>query len=179
MNSSKNRMALNLKMSEGSCKRLKIEPIKCSLLNLHLHVPWKDVRRMIYRHWSRLDVTLVWIAHGCNSHLNYVHPLDLIKLGYLDILKWLKRKRNWVIDDKTVYCMYAAQIGQLEIIKWLRSNNCPWDKNTFIAAVIHGHLEVVQWLLANDCPFDFGITFDAICSKQYHVVNWLKERGIW
>ena len=35
-----------------------------SLLNLHLSVPWKDVRRLVHAHWTWLDWQLVWAAHS-------------------------------------------------------------------------------------------------------------------
>jgi hypothetical protein len=48
-----------------------------------------------------------------------------IKLGYLDILKWMIQCFPEILDPRNEsYCYLAALNGHLEILKWARKNKC-------------------------------------------------------
>ena len=42
----------------------------------------------------------------------------------------------------------------MEVLKWLRSEGCPWDKNTCSYAAEGGHLDVLEWAIDNGCPYE-------------------------
>jgi hypothetical protein len=55
----------------------------------------------------------------------------------------------------------AAESGNLEVLMYLRSRQCPWSKNVFIAAAKEGHLDILKWAKSNECPWDSSILFPA------------------
>ncbi len=120
---------------------------RVSWLNLHLFIPQRDVRKLIYRLLSKADRILVSIAHM--STIPFQHEAritkECAKYGYIDLLKWalnngcifgdwaMKKciKYNQVaivplLRPSTQYCTLAALYGNLLILQTLRSTiDCP------------------------------------------------------
>lgn len=128
--------------------------VKVSALNLHLNVPWKDVRRMIMRKLNNVDILMVRIAH--NSKLTgtlsrrYELCYIIAKYGHLELLKWA-RANSCPWDERT--CSSAAGGGHLDILEWAHANGCPWNSSTYACAALNGHLAVLPWARNNGCPW--------------------------
>ena len=42
----------------------------------------------------------------------------------------------------------------MEMLKWLRSEGCPWDKETCVGAADTGNFHVLKWAVDNGCPYE-------------------------
>jgi hypothetical protein len=108
------------------------------------------------------------------SRINRVKYLKIIKMGYLDVLKWVRENgRPW--DDHT--CVYAAYGGHLDMLKWVRENGCPWDKDTCIAAAEKGQFELLKWARTNGCPWDEETCHRAAEHGHLEILKWARENG--
>lgn len=161
---------------ERGSKRLK--PIeKCTLLNLHLLVPWEGVRRMIYKRLTRLDLAMVWWAHGVKE-IDFdvrIHLYDCATHGYLSLFQFLYEKcrpdtlSEWVM-------VYSARYGHLDIVKWVHSIGLRISPEVLRSAAIHGRLEIVKWLVANGCTPDVRMLRDIYMFGQMDVHRFLRKK---
>lgn len=132
-----------------------------SPLRLHLHIPLKDVRRLI---WACLDVwdrEMVRCAHNskrtpqvfCRPFVNHccVH-------GYLERLKWafhnftsiaaiLDAVRGWTANS---WFDAASRHNHLPVVEWLLSLVKAEKQHLSLVSVVEGaalggHLGLVQW----------------------------------
>lgn len=95
-----------------------------SWLNLHLFIPIKDLRKLIYSMLNEHDMLVVQEAHGIDRK-------DLLSETFSE---------------------YCASGGYLELLKWARGNKCPWDGHTCSIAARRGHLNLLRWACQNECP---------------------------
>ena len=68
----------------------------------------------------------------------------------------------------------------MEVLRWLRSEGCPWDKDTCYYAVLGGQLEVLKWLRSEGCPWDEGTCAATAESEKYNdleILRWLRSEG--
>ena len=61
----------------------------------------------------------------------------------------------------------------MEVLRWLRSEGCPWNKDTCTAAAVKGHLDVLKYAHENGRPWDWTTSLNAAESVR----EWLKENG--
>jgi hypothetical protein len=149
------------------------EPIDASLLNLHLYVPWRDVRRMIYACMSVVDKKMIRMAHDHRKEQRVVEDKDLCWQiaweGRLELLVWAREKGcSWNAET----CHRAAWAGHLRILTWARANGCPWDERTCCDAAFAGHFEVLRWARENGCPWDVWTCVFATSNGYLNILQW-------
>ena len=71
---------------------------------------------------------------------------DSIKLGFLDLVKYVIEKRV-IKDAKVSGLKLAAEQGHLEIVKWLVKYGVTPLDDALIGAANKGHIEIVKYLL--------------------------------
>lgn len=138
-----------------------------SALNLHIHIPWKDVRRMIMAYLNGVDVLMIRMAH--NRRLESTLPQrkylcsNIAGHGYLELLKWT-HENGCIWDIQTTY--NTAFSGHLEILRYISTHTkatcanpncsgpCPWNASVCAYAAHGGHFEVLQYAHDNGCPWD-------------------------
>ena len=101
--------------------------MQVSWLNLHLFIPIKDVRKLIYSMLTEHDRLVVQEAHGID-------------------------RKNLLSETFSEYC---ASGGYLELLQWARKNGCPWHEHTCSIAARSGHLDVLKCACENECPWDW------------------------
>jgi hypothetical protein len=75
-------------------------------------------------------------------------------------------------------CRNAAMFGHLQLLKWLHEQGCPWDEDTFDAAVRYGgNVEMLEWLYKKNSLWMRGwhCSLGAI-SGNMDVLKWLHGR---
>ncbi len=84
------------------------------------------------------------LTHFYNNYGNY----DSAETGALEVLRWEQRRgyRPW--NSHTALSL--ASRGHLFALQQLRGAGCPWDHQTFTAAVEENQLDVVKWLTTTD-----------------------------
>jgi hypothetical protein len=150
-----------------------------SLLNLHLYLPIKDVRKLIYAKLDEWDRALVKAAHGFGStdvqsiYRDVEFQQNCAFKGYLSLLQHIGDK----ISVNPGICAAAAKGGNLHVLQWARKNGCPWDNRTCSYAAGGGYLHVVQWARENVCPWDEATCEYAAVSGHLNVLQWARENG--
>lgn len=62
-------------------------------------------------------------------------------------------------------------------LSWARSNDCPWDEDTWASAAGVGHIDMLQWARAQGCPWDYETYVCArICASE-NVVECARLNG--
>lgn len=170
---------------------------RVSWLHLHLWIPQKDVRKLIYALLDAADRVMVECAHNrtraptlsiettvicaARGYLNLLQLIPEYDLygttyiceyaalgGHLDIIDWA-RARECRMDENT--CAYAARGGHLDVIEHVRSKySCPWDVFTTAEAARNGHLEILEYAVVNGCPIDkdFCLRYNHV-----HIREWI------
>jgi hypothetical protein len=157
--------------------------MRVSWLNLHLWIPQKDVRKLIYSLLDSVDWKMVASAHNSTLRvwLNEAEMqicafrgyLSLFQLafpwisgpeyiyeyaalgGHLNIIKWAKWRRIGEMDSNT--CTNAVRGGHFDLLKHVRTQyGCEWDVFTSAAAAESGQLEIFKWLIEEGCPYDMN-----------------------
>jgi hypothetical protein len=121
-----------------------------SPLHLHLHLPDKNVQRLIWRYLSKYDKWLVWYAHGVKRHL---------LLNFLDVEEWCFRHQNTVL------------------FQWLVENEPDWFKltsYTIDSAMLCKSLYMIHWLWKIKCPIDWhGVVEYASQTYWLNLLKWV------
>lgn len=170
---------------------------RVSWFNLHVWIPQKDIRKLIYAKLDYDDRTVVECAHNLHKEptLNFAFSsFHCAHNGYINLLKWaivkdcpidkftfafaaLGRQLEMLkylhviecpCDART--CNFAAENGDLHMLQCLRNWNCPWNEETCRNAAKNGHLSVLKWLLENGCPMNIE---DCVNTKYENVRTWL------
>lgn len=104
---------------------------------------------------------------------------NLVKLGNLGDLKWLKTiaKPEFWNDDKV--CYKAARQGHLDIVKCsILEWNCKMCVNFTYKAAKGGHWNVFEWLLDNACPFDINSAHVAAFKGHAHFLQKMYQKEL-
>ena len=126
--------------------------MRVSWLNLHLWIPQRDVRKLIYRLLDSFDRVVVRYAHtGSLPDDTYVFqafPYRCAKFGYVESIEWYCLTAKFISYDNI--CFYASERGYLNVIRWvLTTTKRIWPK-TFKVAAQNGHLHILEWVIANN-----------------------------
>jgi len=119
--------------------------------------------------WTASKILLPWSVRACTT---------TIRLGRLDILKWLLEQQcPW--DDKI--CERAAASGQLEVLKWaIEEREYPWDScKIATAAAKKGKLNILQWMHEQgrfDQPTVFNLCRLIGLGGYIELLKWAREK---
>lgn len=151
-----------------------------SLLNLHVFILDKHVRKKIIGMLTPLDRKIVWMAH-CKKREEIVKDdkaicTECAASGHIGLLLWsLERGCKW--DLSTLRA--AAAAGQLKILKKLTNLGCPRDVGVAAAAAQAGHMNILEWGMSNKTiVFDRWTCAYAAKGNQLHVLKWLRANNV-
>lgn len=163
----------------------------------------KDVESLILRKLNRLDMFMLYKACFPNStQISEDLPAYAAKLGYLKLLKWL-RKQGCVLDMSVTE--NAVQSGNLKLLDWLRSEKCPFESclcsttaaryghimtlewlrtNGYIvhincavkSAIVGNCLPALEWCVGNGQKLNLWIFYDAVEYSNINIVKWLLKK---
>ena len=129
-----------------------------------------------------IDANILWKMRSVSKSLN-----DII----LDILSFRKSKRLVIKIDcyqsftrlySKIIPTYSKNVKSifhesLNTMKWLRSEGCPWDRDTFYCATLNGNLENMKWLRSEGCPLVKGNFHFAAENGNLENMKWLRSEG--
>ncbi len=155
---------------------------RVSWLNLHLHIPQRDVRKLIYAKLDLCDRMMVEMAHNTKKTFNDMYDWCALfaRRGYRKLIEFHLVQCPWNGPlESYVYVLEAGIGGHLELVKWLVAMGCGFremDVGWFIAE--QGHLHVLQWLYKQGwCCFDDVTCAYAAVGGHIHVLEWLLDKG--
>ena len=88
---------------------------------------------------------------------------------------------NNFIEINGLLCISAARMGYLEILKWLRhTKKVPWGEGLGVcyAACERGHIHILNWAIKNGCETNDVLYQRAKMYNQLEVMKWLKEKKL-
>lgn len=179
-----------------------------------------DVIKMITGMLSGISLKTIRYIAARSDHLDVIKYIDGIDpttytpeesirasdRGHLHILEWehsMGYNPQWTINVINV----AAANGHIALVKWLVEHGCPYDGQTFEAALLHGHIDVYSYGLSltgaienkiSNATFSkivalnghlevmrkFTYRIDWGMASKYaaqgghvHIIDWLKEIG--
>jgi hypothetical protein len=151
---------------------------RVSWLNLHLYIPQRDVRKIIYSMLNKGDRIVVQFAHSSvmSSFQSYNLNIHCAQYGYVDLIKWARSKGCTSIYNETTGRI-AATYGRLEILQWITSIGELFDANSVTThAAIGGHLHILKWLHTHKFLQDENqICYYAAKGGHLHVIEWSSE----
>ena len=128
-------------------------PATVSPLNMHLHVPWRGVRRMVWRRLTTLDRVMAWAAQR----------LELVHSNHGWLCRLCLDRDEQVRCESDVY-EEAVREGQVVLLSWLdlrarhdaREVNCalgPMGRRRLVhQACLHGRADSLGWLATRGFP---------------------------
>jgi hypothetical protein len=125
---------------------------RVSWLNLHSHIPQKDIRKLIYTLLSPEDREVVACAHNTRR----------------------------VPDLTEHFPFYCARNGFIELLDWACSKECQVSEAVFEVAAEEGQWKVLQWGLQNDCVFEEAVCMKAALDGGHlDLFKWGRRRACW
>jgi hypothetical protein len=145
-----------------------------SWLNLHLYIPQRDVRKIIYSMLNKGDRIAVQFAHTntMTSPQSYDFANHCAKYGYIELFEWARENGCGPIYGMTG--IIAARHGRLEVLQWLTSIGKPYSDIPVTAnAAENGHLHVLKWLHTQiSGPYLRHICYYAAKGGHLNVIEW-------
>jgi len=162
-------------MKGRQIKRYKVETtVSVSWLNLHLWIPQRDIRKMIYKKLTWLDKLMIHMSHNSTVRVDKFKTLnECAWQGHFSLFLWLQNEKGCALDETT--CLYAAQYGSLKILEWLKGNGYLFHTNVCAYAALGGHLEILEWLEKFIQPNPLTSVY-AVISGKLEIFEWLKKR---
>lgn len=151
-----------------------------SWLNLHIYIPVRDVRKIIYGKLTEFDRWMVEAAHNAKTLLrHYALISECVYHGTLNQLKWLVENEWGGIDVGT--CRVAALYGRLDMLEWCVGilGSRVWHlRDITLNAVIGGHLHVLQCAEKHvENKQDTRLFSLAVEDGHLHIMTWLRENN--
>lgn len=102
-------------------KRLKLSPL--APLCLHLSIPVKDVRRIIWSYLDEIDREIIRCAHNsCRiPRLPVWYGERMVERGYLNLMKWAY-PQHMVFAPRAI--AIAVRESRIDVLQWF--NDCVW-----------------------------------------------------
>ena len=179
--------------------------MRVSWLNLHLWIPQRDVRKLIYGLLNKCDRAMVECAHFSQKPIDKGLPKVCVKYGYMSLLKWAVDHNGCIFGDVAIgkavkynrielipstvnngyYCTVAARHGHLKMLQLLDKRGCKINPQVIgVAAALNGHVHILDWIcfikgLTFDDVFDFPHSVYKYCTNNGNtgVVQWMNNHG--
>ena len=154
---------------------------RVSWLNLHLYIPQRDVRKIIYALLSKCDRIIVQCAHSSSLTLTDKVCKDMLKNcaanGYLELFCWIEDQTNCTI--RVTYMYDAVHGGHKDMVEYIISSRQIVLKSFYThLASKSGYLDVLQLLYDRGCDwFENDIAYNAAINGHIHILNWLRSIG--
>lgn len=99
----------------------------------------------------QLDIVKWAVLNGCPFPPKIPLPVDFLRNGGLQILKWLREQK--ITFTEPIFSFTAASEGNLETLIWMNEVGEYKHPDTFKGAIISGKLDVVKWVISNGYEF--------------------------
>jgi hypothetical protein len=141
----------------GATKRTKLAQPEASVsrvswLNLHLRIPQKDIRKLVYALLSPEDREMVACAHNTRRVPDLTEDFlyHSARHGYVELLDWACSNECQV--SEAVFEV-AAEEGRWKVLQWGLENDCVFEEAVCMSVALDGgHLDLLKWGLANGLP---------------------------
>lgn len=131
-----------------------------SLLNLACFIPQRDVRRLIFRRLSAVDMQLVWLAHSKAKEAK----VTVTEEGVEPLLQWD------VLD-------YALEHNYKGLFEWAFGLGFSLTSYTFAVAALHGRLDALKWLKERDRHGDYQMLTYAVMGGHIETLHWVLKQA--
>jgi hypothetical protein len=162
---------------EGRAKKTPIVIVSVAPLGLERYIPWRGVRKLVWRHLTPDDREVARCAMNSRRSplLSYSFADRCVYNDRLALLRWFHASVGRWRSSSVAQC--AAEVGRLDVLQWLHATQCPMDYYTCSAAAEGGHLDVLQWLRAQECPWNSHVCARAVVGGHLDVLKWLRAAG--
>lgn len=186
-------------------KRQKIDN-KVALLNLHLWINIKDIRRLIYNKLSTYDKIIVQYTHTMSKKTQFEVGFSnhCAQHNYLELYQWcfgrslltyhkvahdyftlyaISNQLYWSYNppDESVFrcaTQLAALYGNLNMLQWaFHEGHDNKSVRICIFAAGKGYLDILQWARANGCRWDSNTFRIAAMYGQLNTLQWAFDNG--
>lgn len=164
-------------------KRLKTDT-KVAWLNLHLWIPIKDVRKIIYKHFNKYDRMMIKMAH---THFNYSLCHDEF-YEHCAMHGYIKLYYYWAVNNSHHDFMYDEYLSSYALAYNIQDINIPytWLKNKegniqfrhhiCTMAAGYGDMKVLQWAHKHGCPWSVWTCEWAAAKGHLKILKSLREQ---
>jgi len=130
---------------------------------------------------TNASLQVIQRAHslGCLFSLHDYPPSHwylALSSGRIDVIEWIASQYPH-ISLSSQCCAHAAFHGKGDVLRWLRTQECPWDVSTTIAAAEGGHVDLLQWLRSQGCPWNTWVCARAALRGHLNALQWAKTHG--
>lgn len=144
--------------------------MKCCWLFLHHHIPYKNVRCLIWRYLNDVDRLMIILAHNqCPIPWDDHLVEQCVQHNYIDFVK------QGITQVKKVSTLgeTAALCDRLDLLKWLDQRDpMKHTDNCFHVAVQSNASNVVSWLMAEKgCIFGYFALIEALRNGHVDMVR--------
>lgn len=157
-----------------------------SWLNLHLFIPVKDIRKIIWKYLDKFDRVMVKAAHSqtLRMDLKYAdgfryHIFTAVQRGHTGIFCYLAERRNiHPLLDGIVLC--AIENENISVLSWLRKRSYDMNSAHFKRAIDRRLFKVLKWHI-DTCghSFEYQLWCEyAIEKKLMDMFEWLLDNGV-
>jgi len=156
--------------------------MRASWLNLHLWIPQRDVRKIIYGLLNKYDRIMVECAHLSHLKIQKMagHKIakQCAKRGYLSLFKWVVGRSGCKVTDG--HFLIAVENGQTSVVEYILIVRKPHLQSYYCEVAARcGHLSVLKLLNRYDCPwYPIIVCSCAALNGHAHILDWLLSIGI-
>ena len=127
----------------------------------------KETRALIKRSSRKVELTEAF-------KMSEISSISTLEVAWENRSLW--RRRLYLNNDETWFCVRVAHTNNLELLKWAREEKkCEWDYRTITMAAGQGNLEMVKYCVANECPIDGLVCAQAAGNGHLEVLKYLRE----
>ena len=143
--------------------------MKVTPLNLHLYIPQKDVRKLIWKQLDILDRKMCLIAmNSKHKRRKDIFSQEAARRGYIELVEWLLKQGDTLGE---YHLELACSGGHIKMAAWLMKMECPvngsQDDDYTIAAAQGGHFEMFKWL--RDLGFEISSETLRVAARCGHL----------
>jgi len=162
-------------------------------LHLNLHLPIRDVRRLIWARLDSIDRDMVWRAHSASRHAKQIprmHYGTWALRGNLKLIQHFWAASGMHGSSKLLFdiCYRGICGGQIEVVRWANERADVWPFLTCSAcewAAAHNQLDMLRWLREphadrNPCvvAWDWQTGFAAAKYGNIDIIEWACKAGV-
>ena len=159
-----------------------------SWLNLHKHIPQRDLRKKIYSYLDTVDRLMIRAAHfsfvqakirvACDYEFE-CYFLRLIlhaaRLGYMNIVRFVFDNHRKIEQYKDAFLNIALVTENVNLLTYMSDKDCFIHEEFFLEAIRRGSFKLLEWETRRRPNYRW--CEEAIEAGKLDVFAWLLERG--
>ena len=142
--------------------------MKVGWLNLHEHLPYKDVQRLVYSLLDVCDWQCIEIAHGARRQFTLQAVVSAARRGHMKLVRYMHMTR--VVWDPDKIALATAQSGNEQLILWAcNTQKCSmhWTTRQLIMLqVLKAGMFRCTLLLHKQCSFNVPDVAIYYCARH-------------